>query len=165
MNTGYLIRLTKTLMVLFFGLYVLIVAFGNVTDYDSNFQFVKHVLSMDTTFPGNALMYRAITADSVHHIAYILIIIVEWMIALACLYGGGRMFKHIKADAAIFHRSKKWAFTGLLLGLSVWFLGFQVIGGEWFAMWQSQQWNGLSSAFRLTTYIGTALLALMWKET
>lgn len=165
MNTGYLIRLTKTLMVLFFGLYVLIVAFGNVTDYDSNFQFVKHVLSMDTTFPGNALMYRALTADSVHHIAYILIIIVEWMIALACLYGGGRMFKHIKADAAIFHRSKKWAFTGLLLGLSVWFLGFQVIGGEWFAMWQSQQWNGLSSAFRLTTYIGTALLALMWKET
>lgn len=165
MNTGYLIRLTKTLMVLFFGLYVLIVAFGNVTDYDSNFQFVKHVLSMDTTFPGNALMYRAITADSVHHIAYILIIIVEWIIALTCLYGGGRMFKQIKADAAIFHRSKKWAFTGLLLGLSVWFLGFQVIGGEWFAMWQSQQWNGLSSAFRLTTYIGTALLALMWKET
>jgi len=164
MNTGYWIRLTKIMMVLFFGLYVLIVAFGNVTDYDSNFQFVKHVMSMDTTFPGNALMYRSITSDFAHHLAYILIIITEWFTALACLYGGVTMFKQIKADAATFHNSKKWAFVGLLLGLCVWFLGFQVVGGEWFAMWQSQQWNGLSAAFRLTTYIGAALLALMWKE-
>lgn len=31
---------------------------GNLRDYDSNYQFVKHVLSMDTTIEGNALMWR-----------------------------------------------------------------------------------------------------------
>ena len=33
----------------------------NLVDYGSNHEFVKHVLSMDTTFPGNKLMGRAIT--------------------------------------------------------------------------------------------------------
>ena len=28
----------------------------NLIDYGSNYEFVKHVLSMDTTFPGNKLM-------------------------------------------------------------------------------------------------------------
>jgi predicted small integral membrane protein len=30
----------------------------------------------------------------------------------------------------------------------VWFFGFMVVGGEWFAMWQSPQWNGQEPAFR-----------------
>lgn len=30
----------------------------------------------------------------------------------------------------------------------VWFSGFMVIGGEWFVMWQSPQWNGQQAAFR-----------------
>jgi Predicted small integral membrane protein (DUF2165) len=39
----------------------LLVAFDNITDYGTNYLFVQHVMSMDTTFPGNALMYRSIT--------------------------------------------------------------------------------------------------------
>jgi hypothetical protein len=31
------------------GLYVLLVAFGNITDYSANAAFVQHVLAMDTT--------------------------------------------------------------------------------------------------------------------
>ena len=38
--------------------------------------------------------------------------------------------------------------TGLTLGFLVWQVGFMSIGGEWFGMWQSQQWNGVPSAFR-----------------
>jgi len=30
----------------------------------------------------------------------------------------------------------------------VWFLGFMVVAGEWFAMWQSKSWNGQEAAFR-----------------
>ncbi|MGE6257660.1 DUF2165 family protein [Heyndrickxia sporothermodurans] len=164
MNTKNVIRLTKSLLTVFFGLYVLFVAFGNVTDYNSNYMFVKHVLSMDTTFEGNSLMYRAITSTALHHVGYILIIIVEWIIALSCLYGGWKMFKQRNGSPEEFHNAKKWGMIGLLLGIAVWFLGFQVIGGEWFAMWQSQQWNGLDSAFRLTTYISTTLVILMMKE-
>jgi len=35
------------------ALYYLVVAFNNLTDYNSNYQFVHHVLLMDSTFPGN----------------------------------------------------------------------------------------------------------------
>ena len=41
----------------------------------------------------------------------------------------------------------------------LWFAGFAVIGGEWFAMWQSKEWNGVPSAFRF--YV-TLLLVLIF---
>ena len=164
MDTYIVIRLTKTALVLFFGCYALLVAFGNVTDFNSNLMFIQHVLSMDTTFEGNSLMYRAVTSPPFQYSAYYLIILTEWFIAFACLYGSYRMARHLKSSSTAFHEEKKWGLIGLLVGISLWFFGFQVIGGEWFAMWQSQTWNGLDSAFRLTTYIGIALLALMLKE-
>jgi predicted small integral membrane protein len=34
------------------------------------------------------------------------------------------------------------------MGFLVWFFGFMVVGGEWFAMWQSTTWNGQEGAFR-----------------
>lgn len=164
MNIHQIIRLTKSALVGFFGLYVLVVAFGNVTDYNSNFMFVQHVLSMDTTFDGNKLMYRAITSPTIHHVGYILIIITEWFIALACIIGSIQMVRNLKASSEIFQSAKKWGIIGLLCGVALWFFGFQVVGGEWFAMWQSEVWNGLTSAFRITTYITGVLIILMMKE-
>jgi predicted small integral membrane protein len=32
------------------------------------------------------------------------------------------------------------------------------IGGEWFGMWQSQQWNGVPSAFRFLVTIIAVLI-------
>jgi predicted small integral membrane protein len=32
------------------------------------------------------------------------------------------------------------------------------IGGEWFGMWQSQQWNGVPSAFRFVMTISAVLI-------
>ena len=43
-------RIAKTIMVACLALSALIVTFDNLTDYDTNFEFVRHVLSMDTTF-------------------------------------------------------------------------------------------------------------------
>ena len=37
--------------------------------------------------------------------------------------------------------------------LLIWFVGFTAIGGEWYAMWQSQVWNGQQAAFRITALI------------
>jgi predicted small integral membrane protein len=34
------------------------------------------------------------------------------------------------------------------LAFLVWFFGFMVVAGEWFAMWQSATWNGQEAAFR-----------------
>src|SRR5580704_19274345 len=36
-----------------------LVGINNVMDYRANFQFVQHVLAMDTTFPGKPLLWRS----------------------------------------------------------------------------------------------------------
>jgi predicted small integral membrane protein len=50
------------------------------------------------------------------------------------------------------------------LGITIWFLGFEVIGGEWFAMWQSQIWNGLGAAERIASFLVLILILLHFKE-
>ena len=44
------------------------------------------------------------------------------------------------------------------MGFLVWFLGFMVIGGEWFAMWQSSTWNGQDAAFKFYITILAVLI-------
>lgn len=164
LTTRFLIRWCKIALVGFYGVYMAVVVFGNVTDYGSNFLFVRHVMSMDTTFEDSRLGWRAIHAAWVHHAGYWLIIAWEGVVAVLCLAGAGRMVRAVRGDGRVFYDSKNWALAGLLAGLGLWFFGFQVVGGEWFAMWQSEVWNGLDSAFRLWVYTGIALLALMVKE-
>ena len=81
-STIVLIRLAKVTMIGSLAAYAFIVAYDNIVDYGSNYQFVRHVLSMDTTFPGNALMHRAITDESIWRVAYALIIVMEGLTAM-----------------------------------------------------------------------------------
>src|SRR6516225_10977011 len=53
-STLVLIRLAKVSMIAALAAYAFIVAYDNIVDYDSNYEFVSHVLSMDTTFPVDA---------------------------------------------------------------------------------------------------------------
>ena len=48
------IRLAQSLFVVYIGVFGLLTAFGNITDYGSNFAFVQHVMSMDTRLPGTS---------------------------------------------------------------------------------------------------------------
>jgi predicted small integral membrane protein len=84
-------------------------------------------------------MWRAVTSPGLQLTAYILIIIWEALtaivLAIACVMwirGGTRARSHATAG---------WLMMMLLFGG-----GFIAIGGEWFVMWQSQQWNGLQPA-------------------
>ena len=47
-------RLAKIVMCLALGLFCLLIAFDNVTRLSTNYLFVQHVLSMDTTLPAIA---------------------------------------------------------------------------------------------------------------
>ena len=71
------IRLVKTTMVASTALFALLVAYNNLADYNSNYEFVRHTLSMDTTFPDNALKGRAITSPALWALAYWSIILAE----------------------------------------------------------------------------------------
>jgi predicted small integral membrane protein len=58
-------RLAKLVTVSSLACLALIVTFDNVHDYDANFSFVRHVLSIDTMFQDEPLMGRAITDPAV----------------------------------------------------------------------------------------------------
>ena len=152
------IRAAKAAAVAAIALFASLVTFGNVTDYNTNFAFVEHVLSMDTIFPFSMIKYRAITSSALHHAAYDLIFAVEGVIALLCWIGAVALARRLHADAAAFNRAKTFAVLGLTLGFLLWQVGFMSIGGEWFGMWQSQQWNGVPSAFRFVVTIIAVLI-------
>ena len=65
----------------------MLVTFDNLTDYDTNYAFVRHVLSMDTTFPGNALLYRRVTSPALWQAGYALIIAGEGLTGIALAVG------------------------------------------------------------------------------
>ena len=86
-------RVCKALMVGAVALYMAVVTYNNIADYGSNLAFVQHVLSMDTTFPGNRLMGRAITSPAVHHAFYASIIAWEGLTAAAMAWGAHGLWR------------------------------------------------------------------------
>src|SRR5690606_27481828 len=84
--------------------------------------------------------------------------------AILCWWGAWRLFRHRHGPASIFNRQKSMAVTGLTLGFLVWQVGFMSIGGEWFGMWMSPEWNGVPSAFRFFMTIGVVLIYLVQKD-
>ena len=153
-----ILRLAKVALVFAVALYYSLVVFNNVTDYDSNYQFVRHVLMMDTTFPGNHGMWRALNSPGWHTAFYLSIIFWELLTMILCWWGGLRLAKALARPAAEFHQAKRVAIVGLALGLAMWLVAFLSVGGEWFLMWQSKTWNGQEAAFRMFTVLGIVLL-------
>ena len=152
-------RLLKIFLVFTVAVFSSLVAFNNVTDYGSNFSFVQHVLSMDTTFPENKAMWRSINSQLAHHIAYICIILAELCIAVFCWAGTFKLWQN-RSDAQSFNRAKNTALTGLVLGILLWFGGFMTIGGEWYLMWQSSVWNGQQASSQFINALGIILIFL-----
>jgi predicted small integral membrane protein len=152
------IRLAKIAMVAAVALFATLVSFGNVTDYWTNFAFVQHVLSMDSIFPNSTITWRAITSPALHHIGYCAIIATEIATALLCWMGAWALYGRLWGAAAAFNAAKTYAVFGLVLGFLLWQVGFMTIGGEWFGMWQSKDWNGIASAFRFVAVIAAVLI-------
>ncbi|NUT94254.1 MAG: DUF2165 domain-containing protein [Saccharothrix sp.] len=136
------------------GVYMGLVVLGNVTDYGTNRAFVEHVFAMDTTFQSPNTMYRAITNQTVVTLAYLLIIAWEAVTAVVLLAG---LVAWLRGRTAVARRlsSVGWVMQVLLFGG-----GFIVIGGEWFLMWQSKNWNGLTAAFQNFVIAGVGLIVL-----
>jgi predicted small integral membrane protein len=153
-----LIRLAKVAMLAAVAASISLVALGNITDYNTNFAFVEHVMSMDTLFPTTTITDRAITSAAVHHGAYALIIAAEIATALLCWIGAFVLLARCRASARAFNHGKTFAAAGLTLGFLLYQFAFMAIAGEWFGMWMSHQWNGVASAFRYATIIMLVLL-------
>lgn len=157
-------RVTKVSLIFGVTLFYAFVVFSNLTDYDSNYQFVRHVLMMDSTFAGNHGMWRAINSPTIHTAFYLSVIAWEIATMVLCGWGGTRLLKSLKSDAKTFRKASNLSIAGLTVGLMLWLVAFLDVGGEWFLMWQSKTWNGQEAAFRMFAVVGIVLLVLVQPE-
>ncbi|MCZ9350824.1 DUF2165 domain-containing protein [Streptomyces mutabilis] len=151
-NTQRTLPLAATALTAVLALYIALVAFGNITDFGTNQQFVRHVLAMDTTFKDDDLMWRAITNEGVQDAAYVAIIAWETVSAFVLIYA---TWLWIRRNHAAARRTTTYGTLMLMLLFGAGFIG---IGGEWFSMWQSADWNGLDAATRIFLISGVVLI-------
>ncbi len=143
---------------------ILLVAFGNITDYGTNLAFVQHVMSMDTTNFGAAqgtdldpnVMWHAITSPVLQHIGYVLII--AWEAAAGIVLAVAFAY-WIRERGQGYRVARVLSTIGLLMIVLLFAGGFIAVGGEWFQMWRSTAWNGEDPALRNSLL---ALLALVF---
>jgi predicted small integral membrane protein len=155
------VRVLQLFVITCLALYTTFIFVGNILDYNSNYQFVKHVLAMDTTFPGNDLMWRSITDETLVNLAYWGIIATEGIIAALSWIASAVMCHRFKESADKFDKAKTTGFYAFMLAITLWFVGFICIGSEWFAMWQSSEWNGKQTAMDIVAVIGIFLVIFM----
>jgi len=155
------IRIAKLLLLSGVVLFYTLVVFNNLTDFDSNYQFVRHVLMMDSTFPGNHGMWRALNAPFWHLSFYFSVIAWEIITTILCWWGAVVLLKALRKPAAEFNAAKRIAVIALTLSLLMWLVAFLSVGAEWFLMWQSHSWNGQEAAFRTFVVVGIVLLIML----
>ena len=112
-----ILRLSKTLLVAAVALFYTLVVLNNLTDYGSNYAFVHHVLLMDSTFPGNHGMWRAIHPPWMHAAFYDTIIVWEAGTMLLIWAGTVQLLRAVGKPGTGFQDAKTLAIAGLTLSL------------------------------------------------
>jgi predicted small integral membrane protein len=160
-RTEVIVRWTQIALIGAVALYYTLVVINNVTDYGSNYRFVQHVLSMDTTFPRNRGSWRAIHEPLLQRAVYDGIIIWEAVTATLAWIGAAQLMLQIRATVDHFNAAKRLSIVMLATNMLFWFVAFITVGGEWFLMWQSNMWNGEEAAFRMFVILGVVLILLV----
>lgn len=144
-------RVVTSLFVLMVAAYYFIVGFDNITNPTnpnaSNWPFVQGVISGDGVPADSGFEWRFIDATWFQAVAYIGVMTAETITGILLLIAG---IKGLRASRTCprWGHAQKWTYAGGILGLAVFFLGFMVIGGNWFIMYLNSKWNGLEPAFQ-----------------
>ena len=154
-------RSVKMLVLAGVALYYTLVVFNNLTDFGSNYEFIQHVLSMDSTIPGNHGMWRALSSPGIQLAFYWMIILWELVTMVLAWWGLVNLIRALWGPATVYNTQKRVAVMALTLSLLMWLVAFLDVGGEWFLMWQSHTWNGQEEAFRMFMIVGFVLLLLL----
>lgn len=158
------IRLAKVISVAAVALYMALVVFNNIIDYWTNFAYVADVLDIEGVSPRSSIRWRAITSPALHHASFVLIILVEFLVAILTGLGALAMVRALRASGQKFQRAKSLAIAGLALGFLLYEGGFVAIAGEWFGMWQSASHDAGPSAFRILITMLGVLIFLALKD-
>ena len=158
------IRLSKAFLLFALGFYYALVVFNNTNDYHSNLTFVRHVLLMDTTYPGNHGMWRAIHSPAVPLLFFVSIVCWETLTGVLLWVAGFRLIFNLRKSAATFNGVKKLGVVALTLSMLMWLVAFLSVGNEWFLMWQSKEWSGEVAAQHMVAVVGILLLYLVMPD-
>lgn len=132
-------RIAQLLLVIAIALFYTLVVLNNLTDFDSNYQFVRHVLMMDTTFPHNHELWRAVQNTDMQRAFYFTIIAWEIVTMLVLWVGSYHLLRRVRGTSQEYEMAKKIPAVGLILSMLMWLVGFLTVGGEYFLMWQSHE--------------------------
>ncbi|WP_225725410.1 MULTISPECIES: DUF2165 domain-containing protein [unclassified Nocardia] len=159
-------RMAVAVLATITGFYYLFVAFTNCVDTDTNRRGVAAVLAMRSTIHNSGTDWRAITSGNVALIAYILIVIWEFLIAFVLLAAAVAWLRalsgrpaRLRADQDIAEKLSSLGWTMVILLFAG---GFLTIAGEWFRMWANKEVNASSAALQnfLIAAVGLILLHL-----
>ena len=144
-------RVVTSLFILMVAAYYLVVGFDNITDptnpNGSNWPFVQGVISGDGVPADSGFQWRFVQATWFQAVSYGLIVAFETLTGLLLLLAGIKGLRS-SADDVRWANAQRWTFAGGFFGLSIFFFGFMVVGGNWFVMYLNSKWNGLEPAFQ-----------------
>jgi predicted small integral membrane protein len=154
-------RVITSLLILMVAAYYLVVGFDNITNpinpNASNWPFVKGVLSGDGVPAESGFEWRFIDATWFQAASYIAVMVLETLTGILLLIAG-ILGLRASASSGRWNNAQKLTFLGGFLGLAVFFLGFMVVGGNWFIMYLNSKWNGLEPAFQNSVMTITMLI-------
>lgn len=141
------VRFSKAVLAMTLGVWVLLVVFGNLTDYDTNWSFVQKVMEMEAVEDDPNVNWRAVENPTLHHLAYAAIILAEAVQGVLFLLAGILMTTRLRGSLYEFRAAKRPFAIGLTVAVVLWLFGFMAIAGEWFQMWRSSNYNVQSTVF------------------
>lgn len=131
------IRWSKAVIALMPALLGTFALFNNVSDYAGTLQNVlRPIMCMENTFNNPAQTWRAICSPPVFHATYILVMAVETVIAVLGWLGVLGIVRAIKQPPPAFAAACGVTSLACLIGIAVWGIGFFVVIGDWFLVWQ-----------------------------
>jgi len=158
-------RTSKIMLIFFLAMFFLGVAINNIIDYEINFQFVQHVVSMDAMqpwFDPAIVTKRSITDPAVQLFLYHCIIAAELLAGLLALFACYKMIINIKNDKNFANAKNIYVIAAMLM-MSVWYFGFNVIASNWFYMW-ANQYDASNTAYNFIIFILLSLIYVMCTE-
>ena len=151
------IRYCKASLLFVAAFFYFLVVFNNIFDYGSNLLYIENVLGMTETF-SDSLHWRRLEHPFFHWVFYVTIILWELLSMVLCAWAGWKLLSAARMDAVAFQKAKRLGAVAYTVSLLQWYFAFITVGGEYFLMWQSENWNGQDAAFRMFGILGISLL-------
>ncbi|NJO13307.1 MAG: DUF2165 domain-containing protein [Gammaproteobacteria bacterium] len=131
------IRWSKAVIALMPALLGTFALFNNVSDYTGTVRNVlQPILCMQQTFDNPQQTWRAICSPPVFHLVYLTVMAVEALIAVLGWLGVLSIVRALRQPAPAFAAACGPTTLACLIGIAVWGIGFFVIIGDWFLVWQ-----------------------------